>query len=265
VESGDVGVEFVFDHHPLGVAGVQSRFRKYSFGNCLLIMAQRPDATRAASFRKWQELDRSVNKGEQGIRIFAPSTRKVEVETEDGEVKQEAVTEFRLVPVFDVQQTSGAEPPEPLHLLQGEDAHGVFGKLSKVAEGIGYDVQVTPEIVSHPGANGLCEYGPKKITVAGNRSELQQVKSLAHEIGHALLHGNPEAGLSRSTFELEAESTAYVVCQSLGLDTSDYSFGYCAAWKQGDAEKAREQIKASGAGSRRPRSRSWTSWRPRPR
>lgn len=155
------------------------------------------------------------------------------------------VTGFRLVPVFDVSQTSGEELPEPVKLLQGEDADGVFGKLTKVAESIGFKVQVTPEVAGHPGANGLCEYGPKLITVAGNRSELQQVKTLAHEIGHAMLHGKPEARLSRSTVELEAESTAYVVCQSLGLDTSDYSFGYVAGWK-GDAEKAREAIKASG-------------------
>ena len=28
----------------------------------------------------------------------------------------------------------------------------------------------------------------------------------------------------------EAESVAFVVCQYLGLDTSDYSFGYLASW-----------------------------------
>jgi hypothetical protein len=93
---------------------------------------------------------------------------------------------------------------------------------------------------SNPETNGLREYGPKMITVAGKRSELQQVKSLAHEIGHALLQGNPQAGLSRSTVKLEAESVAYVVCQRLGLDTSGCSFGYCAAWKGGEAAKVRE-------------------------
>lgn len=29
--------------------------------------------------------------------------------------------------------------------------------------------------------------------------------------------------------EVEAESVAFVVCQYLGLDTSDYSFGYLAS------------------------------------
>lgn len=31
----------------------------------------------------------------------------------------------------------------------------------------------------------------------------------------------------------EAESTAFIVCQHLGLDTSDYSFGYLAGWSSG--------------------------------
>ncbi len=44
--------------------------------------------------------------------------------------------------------------------------------------------------------------------------------------------------------ELEAESTAYVVCQSLGLDTSEYSFGYVANWA-GGGDEAVAGIKAS--------------------
>jgi antirestriction protein ArdC len=229
----------------------QANFHRYSFGNCLLILAQNPAASQVASFKKWQELGRQVNKGETSLRIFAPSVRKVEVqaETEDGAETSErqTVTGFRLVPVFDVSQTSGEELPEPVKLLHGEAPEGVFGKLTKVAESIGYTVQVTPEVEGHPGANGLCEYEPKRITVAGNRSAAQQTKSLVHEIGHAMLHGKPELQMTRNTVELEAESVAYVTCQQLGLDTSDYSFGYALGWKGNDPDKAREQIKASGA------------------
>jgi len=43
--------------------------------------------------------------------------------------------------------------------------------------------------------------------------------------------------------ELEAESTAYVVCQSLGLETGAYSFGYVATWA-GGGEQAVRSIKA---------------------
>lgn len=32
--------------------------------------------------------------------------------------------------------------------------------------------------------------------------------------------------------EVEAESVAYTVCQKYGGDTSEYSFGYIAAWSK---------------------------------
>src|SRR3954471_16018777 len=50
----------------------QARFHTYSWGNVLLILDQRPDATRVASFRTWLALGRPVRKGEHGIRIFVP-------------------------------------------------------------------------------------------------------------------------------------------------------------------------------------------------
>lgn len=36
-----------------------------------------------------------------------------------------------------------------------------------------------------------------------------------------------------ATREVEAESVAYTVCQYLGLDTRDYSFGYITGWSSG--------------------------------
>ena len=126
---------------------VQSRFHNYSFGNCLLILSQMPTASRVASFNKWKELGRAVSKGEHGIRIFAPSTRKVEVEREDGEKDEvRQLFGFRLVPVFDVSQTEGEPLPEAVKLLEGDAPEGIFGKLTKVAESVGFTVQVTPEV-----------------------------------------------------------------------------------------------------------------------
>jgi hypothetical protein len=57
---------------------------------------------------------------------------------------------------------------------------------------------------------------------------------------HALLH---EKFDSRALAEL-AESTAYLVCQALGIDSSDYSFGYVATWA-GGGDQAIAGIKAS--------------------
>ena len=77
-------------------------------------------------------------------------------------------------------------------------------------------------------------------------SDAQTIKTMVHEISHAKLH-NPDraeenAGKSKGTIEMEAESIAYIVCQHFGIDTSDYSFGYIAGWSEG---KETDELKKS--------------------
>ena len=60
---------------------MRSKFHRYSLHNTLLIALQRPDASHVAGFRTWQDkFGRHVRRGEQGIRIFAPVTRREEDE-----------------------------------------------------------------------------------------------------------------------------------------------------------------------------------------
>ena len=51
-------------------------------------------------------------------------------------------------------------------------------------------------------------------------------------MAHEKLHNN-ENEKTRNSKEVEAESVAYVICQHFGIDTSDYSFSYIAAWSSG--------------------------------
>ena len=53
-----------------------ARFHQYSFGNCMLIYMQKPDASHIAGFGKWREFNRFVRKGEKGIAILAPMIGK---------------------------------------------------------------------------------------------------------------------------------------------------------------------------------------------
>ena len=45
-----------------------------------MILSQRPDASRVAGFRQWQERGRQVRKSERSIRIFGYATKKTEDE-----------------------------------------------------------------------------------------------------------------------------------------------------------------------------------------
>jgi antirestriction protein ArdC len=53
-------------------------FHAYSPNNVLLILSQRPDATRVAGYRAWQALGRQVKKGEKAISIFAPRPYRIQ-------------------------------------------------------------------------------------------------------------------------------------------------------------------------------------------
>lgn len=84
---------------------VASRFHRYSANNVLLILAQRPDATRVAGYRAWQRLGRQVRKGERGIAILAPCVQRARpVDDHDAAENPEVVRVlrgFRVAHVFD--------------------------------------------------------------------------------------------------------------------------------------------------------------------
>ncbi len=222
---------------------VQRKFHHYSFGNCLLIALQRPDATRVAGFHRWLELGRHVRRGEKGIAILAPIVRRMKVEDEatgEQRVIATAPQAFRVVHIFDVSQTDGDSLPDhPSHRLEGDRVDDAYTQLVGVAHGLGFIVE---EEYLDGETNGDCNHAQHRIRVEVRNQPAQQLKTLAHEIAHAILHGD---GIeNRGQAELEAESVAYIVCGSLGLDSADYSFGYVAGW--GGGENVTNRIRQSG-------------------
>jgi N-terminal domain of anti-restriction factor ArdC/IrrE N-terminal-like domain len=218
----------------------QAVFHSYSFNNTCLIINQCPEASSVAGFNAWKKLNRTVKKGEKGIRILAPMVYK---EAEDPEATR---VFFRSVAVFDVSQTEGEPLPEIVNRLEGDD-NGVLDALKGFAISKGFNV--VEEDMGE--TNGSCSYrSPITITLNPNRSLLQQAKTLAHELGHALLHcGENYTGHdAKSAMELEAESVAFIVLQHFGVDSGDYSFGYISHWVTSgtDLEPVIAQLKESG-------------------
>ena len=218
-------------------------FHSYSFGNTLLILSQMPDASRVAGFHTWRKLGRSVRKGEKALWILAPVTRRLrdaDDETPEDEQAPRRVVSFRAVPVFDISSTDGEALPHVATRLTGDDPSRSYDQLRDIAR----DLRYTVEEEYLPGErNGDCDFAARRIRIEVRNDERQMVKSLAHEIAHALLHDGFEG--PRELAECEAESVAYIVCDGIGLDSGDYSFGYVAGWA-GGGEEARNAIGASG-------------------
>jgi antirestriction protein ArdC len=217
-----------------------AKFYRYSFHNQLLIFLQRPDATLVAGFRKWKTLGRSVMKGEKGLAIFAPCKYRTKIEDDNGDEKTlQEIRGFRVVYVFDISQTEGDEIPDldavRPKLLDGDTPEGIWDALVTQANAAGFDVIRDQRRTE----NGYCDFVNKEIAVRPDVTPAQAVKTLVHELAHALLHGD-DVVRTREIQEVEVESVAYVVCDALGLDTSDYSFSYVARWASGDVERITE-------------------------
>ena len=237
-----------------------AKLPRYSVNNQILIMMQKPDATRCQSFTNWKEVNRHVRKGEKGIRILAPAPYKMQKEQEkvdasgktvldkDGEPVKETVevtiNAFKPVSTFDVSQTEGEPIPSPgVDELTGS-VEGYETLLAAIKEVV--PVPISFEQIDS-GAKGFYHLEENRIVVQEGMSEAQTVKTLLHEASHQALHSKEamdSAGekKSKNQKETEAESVAYVVCQHYGIDTSDYSFPYVATWS---ADKEVPELKAS--------------------
>ncbi len=225
-----------------------SKFHTYSFRNSLLIFLQKPEATHVAGYTTWQKkFNRQVQRGEKGIRIIGYGSKKINIEKEkkdeagkniidkNSNVEKEFVTQkvpyFMPVYVYDVTQTSGEPLPKLVNELSGnvESYQNLIQAIQKASP---FPIFIE-DIKGN--AKGYCDPKSQKIAIQKGMSEVQSIKTAIHEVTHADLH-TPEVNLSlnnridRRTMEVEAESTAFVVCSHYGIDTSEYTFPYLAAW-----------------------------------
>lgn len=195
-----------------------------------------------AGFKAWQtKFNRNVKKGEKGIKILAPIPRKFEKVVKDAVTGAETVkeinyTDFRAAYVFDISQTEGEEIPKFVSDLDGNVSG--FAEIVEKLKALS-PVPVLFEAFDSP-AKEFYSHTDKKIVVQPDMSEQQQLKTLIHEISHAILHNDDDGAekeADRHTKEVQAESVAYTVCAAMGIDTSEYSFGYVARWSNGKETK----------------------------
>ena len=230
-----------------------SKFHNYSYGNCVLIAKQLPEAVNVAGVDFWYKvMGRKPRENVNRIKIIAPVKDKVfrdfEKIDKDGKkqiIKTEVIIpEYKTVEVLDVSQTYGRPVPRLYNALSGkvDQYEELFEALERISP-------VPIHFESTKGrAKGYYDQDAKIIVINDGMSEIQNIKTAVHEIAHARLHdiNNTIEDESKrpdiKTQEIEAESIAYAVCQNYGIDTSEYSFGYIAEWSQ---NKDLPELKAS--------------------
>lgn len=225
-------------NEPAKIHKSYSMFHNYSYNNQILAMTQLLEIEPINSFNGWKKLGRNVKKGSKAISLYLPIVKKIE----DKNDKEKIVTKTNFIMRkhwFSLSQTEGKDfkiESSPEFYL--EDALKILNI----------------EQESFKILNGNCQgYAiPNKRKMAINPVAYNPFKTAIHEIAHCLLHEDKNLiidgkALDKSIMEFEAETTAYLVCSSLGqLEGLEYSRGYISNWINQDDIKE-ENFKRSFA------------------
>lgn len=213
------------------------QFRQYSYRNKILIKGQNPKASLVAGYRSWQEKGRQVQRGQKALKIFVPNLAAKKDKDgnysrdKEGNIIKE-VKGFYLASVYDVSQTEGEPIPKPIYELEENinNPRKFDWYIKAITELSPVPIQFS-EIEGT--AKGFFVPAEKQITIRPGMSQSQTIKTMLHEVTHSILHDNDVPAFGSSEYarqEIEAESVAYMVANSLGIETQDYSFGYLASW-----------------------------------
>ena len=255
-----------------------ARFRSRSFNNTMLIWVQHqvafeagrvpePFPTLVAGYRQWQTLGRQVMKGQPGYMIFAPVTGRFATATpsdssswrrlgprekpKPGEAVRSRMVGAQPAYVWDASQTDGDPlPATPMPvLLEGEAPVGLWDGLAAQIEAAGFEVVSVPDEMAIMGANGMSDYEARTVSVRENMDPAAQVKTLAHELAHVLMHDPDDAEVRqhRGIREVEAESVALMVGAAHGMTTDGYTVPYVSTWAaRADDKEPAQIVQATG-------------------
>jgi Zn-dependent peptidase ImmA (M78 family) len=244
-----------------------SRFYQYSLNNVALIQSKFPGAQAVGSYQFWRNHGYMVNKGEKGIPILVPQKagdrfrdasgewkavskanekEKKAIEAEKVDIRKGGLY-FSIGYVFDIAQTnaSAADLPKifPNRWLEGgvREYNLLFQGMKKIAERNG--IQFIEPHSELGVAKGVFYPLTREVALNPRNSELQNVKTLLHELTHAKLHTHEKMeNYTDAEREFQAEMTAYAVSFYFGLDTSEYSLRYLTSWSQEKEFKDKTQL-----------------------
>lgn len=239
-----------------------TQFKNYSIRNTMLIAGQYEGAYGVKSYKEFQNDGYQVRKGQKAIKIMAPKIEKL-YKTEKGtylpvryakaDTKEKIkagkiptksdITGFLVVPVFDITQTNAPEEDYPKlypNKPQNYEFKGTQEQLEALEETL-KEYAHTKGITVVQGefnsaAKGAYDPSNNRIILSNRLSDTNRVKTLSHELGHAEMHNasamakkDPALNIPEVR-EYQAEMTAYLIGNQLGLDSEEESTRYISNW-----------------------------------
>jgi antirestriction protein ArdC len=224
-------------NQPGRILSAYTTFHNYSIGNALLALSQCLERNLVpgplSTYKGWQELGRYVKKGEQGLTLCMPVTvkkKKTNPETkQDEEDEEHVLTYFVYRPFWFLLSQTGGETQYTL-AIPGFDLETALSVLE--IRRMEFDM-----------LDGNVQGFVREKSIAISPIAALPLKTTFHEIAHIVLgHMVSDSGLvdeestPRNIREIEAESTAMICLEALGLEGSEYCRGYIQHWLRGENE-----------------------------
>ncbi len=214
---------------------------------CWQLSALNKDITPIKTFNQWKEANRTVKKGEKALELCMPVNKKWYRFTKDkkivpystskekinkmlasGEIKEYQYKDFVFKKYwFALSQTEGQD-------FKAENININWNKQKALKE-------LSINEIKFQSLNGNIQgYTTFNNEIAINPLAQLPIKTIFHEIAHILLgHTKEEAltdnkDLPLNLMEVEAEATALLCLESLGLNGAEYCRGYIKSWYKGN-------------------------------
>jgi hypothetical protein len=206
---------------------VQSKFDRYSAVNTLLIMAQKPEATRIADFDTWKAKGGSVKKDQTGIGILEPH----EYTKEDGSPG----IGYNIKKVFDISQIdtqrmkAGSPPPKPTD-------RQILAALTSASPLKIIGVDTLPD-------DRCAETNPDtgEINVRKGMEFADIFRSIVQELGYYKADADVNKVPANPSFV--GYCTAYILCKKHGIDTQSFDFSAAPdVFWQSDAKGVKQEL-----------------------
>ena len=216
-----------------------TRFYRYSQNNVALIYSQNPHASYVQSFNSWKDEGVHVSKGAKALKVLVPTPKIYLLNGEEriplsdapdemkelykkGQIESVKIMHFKIGSVFDISQTDFPKEQYPQLLSMGyqEKEHRQIVDALTAFSRNELGCPVTLENMNSIHLLGCYIPGKHEIHLNELLEDTGQLSTLAHELGHAMVHhGSPASSTSQKEFE--ADSIGIMLQSRFGIPLAE--------------------------------------------
>lgn len=179
---------------------IQSRFAKYSVGNCLVILEKAPNSTQIKDKQSWNEKGIGLKENAKAIKILEPS-------------KNNGRTYYNAKDVFDITQTNSAKKEETA-INYGD---------RKLLEALLFDCKVPRKAVDTLQSGEIgSEYNKNEniLYVCKGMDRETLFQTLCQEMGNIEMQDEENSNIK----SFRSYCISYMICKRYGIDVSNFNF-----------------------------------------